>query len=304
MNSEKDISGGVLIDKPRDWTSHDVVQKIRSKLKTKKVGHTGTLDPMATGLLVVLVGSSVRLSDYLLNQDKSYSVICELGFETDTWDITGIEQHRNTEITLNERTIREAVYTLEGRFEWPVPLYSAKKVNGQVLYNIARKNKDLENYEGPKASMNFWGLENICVNGNRVSFDVSCSKGSYIRSWVYQLGRALGVGATMTSLRRTRVGSLSIDDAVSLESEFISKQTLLSEIKSFRSIQSLLENQAIVPISEVEFLRLKNGLVSHSFQERLRNIIVEDVIYPEFKGRVVGILRGPWPFKVARLLDT
>jgi tRNA pseudouridine55 synthase len=194
-------------------TSHDVVARVRKILRQKSVGHTGTLDPLATGLLVMVLGDATKLSDYLIAEDKSYDVKARFGLTTDTLDRDG-QILRQTPCDLAAGEILEAARRLEGSFDWPVPLFSATKIGGQKLCDLGRAGKDVDL---PIKTMNFANVELIEGSGTRASFRLSCSKGSFVRTWVDQLGRILGVGAIVDELRRTRVGGWSVRQALGLE---------------------------------------------------------------------------------------
>ncbi len=208
-------NGLLLVDKPAGMTSHDVVAKVRRALKQKSVGHTGTLDPLATGLLVLVLGDATKLSDYLIAEDKSYQLKVRLGVTTDTLDVTGTILSEKA-CALPKSEIEIAVQSLEGDFEWEVPLFSAAKVDGKKLYEHGRAGTG-NSVELPTKLMSFWEPEIVDTTEASVTLDISCSKGSFVRTWAAKLGEALGVGGAIEQLRRTRVGSFLVENAATLE---------------------------------------------------------------------------------------
>ncbi len=205
--------GLLLIDKPSGLTSHDVVNRIRHIFNTREVGHAGTLDPMASGLLVVLMGEATKISDFVLNENKSYQMRVRLGVRTDTMDLTG-QVLSHEEVRQSADKIRETARSLVGTFMWTVPAYSAAKVNGQKLYQMARTQTPVEL---PVKEMTFWNLEISEVSQQGIEAHVECSKGSYIRRWASELGERLGCGATLESLRRTTCEPYRLTEALALE---------------------------------------------------------------------------------------
>lgn len=205
----------VPVDKPEGPTSHDVVARARRALNTRRVGHTGTLDPFASGLLLLCVGRATRLAEYLTGLDKTYEAEALLGVETDTLDREGtvVAEHEGWE-ELDEADIRRALEGLTGTIEQVPPQYSAKKVGGEAMHRKARRGEAVELAPVP---VTVHALELVAMELPRVRFTVRCSSGTYVRALARDLGRALGVGAHLTALRRTAVGRFSVADAVSLE---------------------------------------------------------------------------------------
>lgn len=205
----------VPVDKPEGPTSHDVVARARRALDTRRVGHTGTLDPFASGLLLLCVGRATRLAEYLTGMDKTYEAEALLGVETDTLDREGtvVAEHDGWE-ELDEADIRRAMAELTGTIRQVPPQYSAKKVGGEAMHRKARRGEAVELAPVP---VTVHALELVEVELPRVRFSVRCSSGTYVRALARDLGRALGVGGHLTALRRTAVGGFSVDDAVSLE---------------------------------------------------------------------------------------
>lgn len=211
--------GILLIDKPSDWTSHDVVAKLRNVLKIKKIGHSGTLDPIATGLLIILIGRQyTKQQDTFMKQDKVYEVAFKLGETTDTYDRTGSITSTADEQQLNqlsEEQVIEAIKSFQRTYQQTVPAYSAVKINGKKLYNQARKNQTPDVL--PSRQVTISAIEDVDVSDfQKITMTVTCSSGTYIRSLVHDIGQALQVGATMTALRRTKIGAFSVDQAIKL----------------------------------------------------------------------------------------
>lgn len=252
------MNGLILIDKPAGLTSHDVVQILKKKLNTPKVGHTGTLDPLATGLLAALVGPATKLSDYVMASDKAYEVELKLGVVTDTLDISG-KILRQSEKIPSEEVIRQIILETQGLLNLKIPKYSAKKVAGEKLYVKARAGID---FEAPSKDMKFWNVE--VLEGARDLWKVSleCSKGSFIRSWADTIGERLGCGACVSALRRTRLGQFSIDQAITLDK--VDPKTAV-----FIETREVLSSWPEVKVSPFEENLLRNGQIPHDLRARL-----------------------------------
>lgn len=213
----KDMTDGIInINKPEGWTSQDVCSKLRHVLKIKKIGHTGTLDPMATGVLPVCTGKATRIIEYYDADMKSYHAAMQLGIETDTLDITGEVLKTHDHSNVSETAVREAFKAYTGHVGQVPPKYSALKVDGRRAYDLAREGKDFElkkrYVDISRNEISFLDLERGIVE-----FDVTCSKGTYIRTICDDIGRALGCGAAMTSLTRTATGFFKIEDSHTIE---------------------------------------------------------------------------------------
>ena len=208
------MTGGiVIVDKPKDWTSHDVVGKLRRLFGERRVGHAGTLDPMATGVLPVFVGRATRAVEFMESADKEYLAGIKFGLETDTQDITGnIVSETDCHISADELTASLEKFT--GEIQQVPPMYSAIKINGKKLYELARRGIEVE--RKPR-KVQIKELRLISGRENEFSVLASVSKGTYIRTLCHDIGRYLGTGAVMTSLRRTRVGEYGENEAVSME---------------------------------------------------------------------------------------
>lgn len=206
------LNGIINIHKEAGFTSHDVVAKMRGICKQKKIGHTGTLDPQATGVLPVCLGSATKLCDMLTDKDKEYVAELLLGQVTDTQDTTGqvLEEHL---VTVTEEAVREAVESFVGDYDQVPPMYSALKVNGKKLYELAREGKEVER---AARRVHIAEIEILAINLPVVKMRVSCSKGTYIRTLCADIGAKLGCGGTMQSLVRSRVGNFKLQEAVTL----------------------------------------------------------------------------------------
>jgi tRNA pseudouridine55 synthase len=207
----------LLIDKPVGWTSHDVVAKLRGILKTKRIGHAGTLDPFATGLLVIGVGPGTKDLTALVGLDKTYIATARLGATSTTEDPEGIVTETVGaihELPLPE--VEEALNSFIGTYEQTASLYSAKKVGGKKLYDLARQGLG-DTVERPKKMVTISSLKLLTYSWPTLTFEVSCSSGTYIRALARDIGEKLGVGAYLTDLRRTRIGTFRIEDAKQLQ---------------------------------------------------------------------------------------
>lgn len=227
------MDGALIIDKPAGMTSHDVVARVRKIVGEKRVGHTGTLDPFATGVLVVLVGRATRLAQFLSNAEKEYEAVVRLGYATDTGDITGarVEKDKSefrvkaqSTQSIRKEDIEAALASLRGEIEQTLPMYSAKKIAGKKLYEYARRGEEVERkavhitvkaFEAVARENEFLKLndDGTCD----VSVRVVCSAGTYVRSLAESSGERLGVGAHLAELRRTRAGRFMIEDAITLD---------------------------------------------------------------------------------------
>ena len=206
------ISGVLVVDKPVGMTSHDVVQVIRRGTNIRRAGHTGTLDPRASGVLVVLIGPAVRLSEYVAASDKRYQAVIMLGTTTDTYDADG-KTLSSSPVNITEEQFDTELQKFVGQIEQVPPPYSAIKVQGHKAYELARKGEEVE--LEPRI-INVYSLELLEWAPPEVVIDVNCSSGTYVRSLVNDLGARLGCGATLTGLRRTKSGRFTLRDAVPL----------------------------------------------------------------------------------------
>ena len=259
------MNGIIIVNKPYGYTSRDIVNILCKKFKTKRIGHTGTLDPIATGVLILCIGSATKLGEALTSDDKEYIATVELGTLTDTLDNTGnVIKEEKTNVNVNQ--IKKALEKMQGVYEQEVPIYSAVKINAKKLYEYAREgiNVDL-----PKRMVNIKSLElinNIKYENNKTTFQIRChvSKGTYIRSLVNDIAHELGTVGTMTSLNRVKQGIFNISDAYTLEDIENDNYKLLS-------IKEALSNVKQVIVSGEVLFKIKNGT-------RLENIYHSDKV--------------------------
>ena len=206
----------INILKPTGMTSHDVVSCVRRTLNMKKVGHTGTLDPDAAGVLPICLGRATKVSELILNKYKSY--ICELtlGIETDTYDSSGTILYRNDDLNIEESKIREAFKSQEGEIEQLPPVYSALKINGQKMCDLARKGK-ADSIDIKPRKVNIKKIDILNISQNKITFYVECSKGTYVRSICHDIGEYLNCGGHMSFLLRTSSGRFNLENSITLE---------------------------------------------------------------------------------------
>lgn len=236
------MNGILIIDKPPGLTSHDVVSRVRRILNTRRVGHTGTLDPFATGVLVILVGKATRLAQFLDKDEKEYEAIVQFGYETDSGDLTGT-RIKDCGLRMQEVSERLAAVNWDkvlpefrGRIEQVPPMYSAKKVAGRKLYEIAREGREIER---KSVEVVIHELEILSTNQTSAGLRVICSAGTYIRTLAEDIGRKIGLGAHLTGLRRTRAGKFELSESVKLEN-LEHEQTLLPLRKAVSHLPSVV----------------------------------------------------------------
>ncbi|MEY4816961.1 MAG: tRNA pseudouridine(55) synthase TruB [Verrucomicrobiota bacterium] len=210
----RELEGILLIDKPRDHTSHDVVARLRGKLKMKRIGHAGTLDPMATGLLVILVGKATKVSQYLVSLDKEYEGTIELGKVTDTQDAEGEVMATKPVPVLTEDEVQATIKSFLGdQYQLP-PMYSAIKIAGQPLYKAARKGEEVVR-EPRFIRVMSWDL--LRFASPQIDFRLRCTKGTYVRTLAHDLGAKIGCGAHLAALRRTATDKFTVSQALTLD---------------------------------------------------------------------------------------
>ena len=207
------INGIINVKKEKGYTSHDVVAKLRGILKQKKIGHTGTLDPDATGVLPVCLGKGTKLCDMLADGTKTYVAGLLLGMDTDTQDTSGTILHQSSTEGLTEEKVSNCIDSFQGEQMQIPPMYSALKVNGQKLCDLARQGKEVERKARP---VTFYEIRITGMNLPHVQLEVTCSKGTYIRTLCHDIGQKLGCGGCMESLVRTRVGRFTLEDSMTL----------------------------------------------------------------------------------------
>ena len=315
--------GIVLLNKSRGISSFKAINKLKWIIGSNKVGHAGTLDPIAEGLLIVMINNATKFSDNLMKKDKEYFVELELGYETDTYDTEGeITEKYEGDINISDEKILEVINSFTGEIMQVPPMYSAIKINGEKLYELARKGIEVER-EARKVKI--YSIREIHVENKgkcRISFYTEVSSGTYIRSLVRDIGRKLGVYATMTRLVRTKIDRYSIEESVSLEeieeklaegkeapkeniSEDISDNTeKVKEIIKFKNIECIF-NYEKISISEEKYKKLKNGMTVLVGFKKFKDIhtVTENNLYcvyvknetlgkKEFKGIVKVIRKG------------
>lgn len=245
------MNGIVIIDKPAGWTSQDVVSKLRGVLRTRRIGHGGTLDPMATGVLPVFVGRATRGVEFFEHAEKTYEATLRLGLTTDTEDISGTVLEEK-EVSISEADFLGVLPQFRGKIQQIPPMYSALKVNGQKLYDLARKGKEVERQ--PR-EIEIFKLECLEFNGREARLRVACSKGTYIRTLCKDIGQALGCGGCMAALHRVTAGEYTIDQAVSLE-ELVAAENPERYLRPVDSMFHIFPAHTLTPNQEK---RCRNG---------------------------------------------
>lgn len=246
--------GILIIDKEAGFTSHDVVAKLRGICKQKRIGHTGTLDPDAVGVLPVCLGSATGICDMLADQDKEYEAVLQLGLTTDTQDASGVVISR-CEPTVTEAQAEQVIASFTGSYQQIPPMYSALKVNGKKLYELAREGKEIER---KAREVTIEKIEIISMTLPEVTMRVVCSKGTYIRTLCHDIGQALSCGGIMKSLKRTRVGSFGINQAIKLDqAEEAMKKDQLHAVMI--PIDRMFAQLAAVQVKEQYYKLLLNG---------------------------------------------
>lgn len=263
------MNGILIVNKPKGYTSRDIVNIISKKLNTKKVGHTGTLDPIAEGLLVVPIGRALKISELLTSEKKEYIAKVILGYETDMLDITGKEIKRNIPNVDKDKLI-EVLNSFIGKYNQEVPMYSAVKVNGRKLYEYARSNIQIT---PPSKIVEIYSislLEEPIYKDDTVEFTMKCevSKGTYIRSLIRDIAYKLSTYGTMKELIRTKQGSFLLEDAFTLEDIQKDNYKLLS-------IKEALPNIKITKIDDKTLKQVKNGMVLDKFFEEEISLLVD-----------------------------
>lgn len=245
------MNGIVIVDKPQGWTSQDVTARLRRVYATRRIGHGGTLDPMATGVLPVFVGRATRGVEFFEHAEKTYETLLLLGRTTDTQDVTGTVLAEKT-VRLSPADIENVLPRFRGNILQVPPMYSALKVNGKKLYELARKGQEVERQPRP---ITVFELTNLGFDGTRLRLRVKCSKGTYIRTLCQDIGEALGCGGCMEALRRVRAGEYGIEDAVPLE------QLLESETPEqyLRSLDTMFAHCPAVTLTANQEKRCRNG---------------------------------------------
>ena len=245
------MNGIVIVDKPQDWTSQDVTARLRRVFNTRRIGHGGTLDPMATGVLPVFVGRATRGVEFFEHAEKTYETTLRSGLTTDTEDITGTILEGKP-VCVTETQVLSVLEQFKGEIQQIPPMYSAIKMNGQKLVDLARKGKEVE--RKPR-TITIFALDFLGMTGNDVRLRVHCSKGTYIRTLCKDIGETLGCGGCMAALRRTSAGNYTEAEAIPL-----SKLVDCENPEAFlRSVDTLFAEHPAVTLTEKQALRTRNG---------------------------------------------
>ena len=243
------MNGIIIVNKEKNYTSRDVVNIISKILGTKKVGHTGTLDPIAEGVLVICVGKCTKLCDYFTSNDKEYIAEFKLGYETDTLDYTG-KIIKSSNLKVNEEQINEVIKNFIGKYNQVVPIYSAVKINGKKLYEYARNNIDVSL---PSRVVDIKNIEVLNID-ETIKIQCKVSKGTYIRSLIRDIGDKLGTYATMTSLIRTRQGEFSLENSYSLEDIKNNNYNMIT-------VEEIFEKYPKVFLDDKQYKKVSNGVI-------------------------------------------
>lgn len=262
------MNGIIIINKPKDYTSHDVVAKVKKSLNLKKVGHTGTLDPNATGVLILLLNNGTKFAKYLINHDKEYEVVLKLGIKTDTADGEG-NIIKEEQVNIKEKEeIEKVLKSFIGKQEQFPPMYSAIKVNGKKLYEYAREGKKVE-VNSRKIEIYSIKLKNINNKENEIQFKVSCSKGTYIRSLCEDIATKLETIGYMKDLKRTVVGDFNLNQAITIEELESNKEQVIKN--KIITLEELFKNNSKIVLNKENLQMFLNGVKI--------NIIAQDGIY-------------------------
>ena len=245
------MNGIVIVDKPQGWTSQDVTARLRRVFNTRRIGHGGTLDPMATGVLPVFVGRATRGVEFFEHAEKVYETVLKPGITTDTEDITGTVLTEQDAFITGEM-LEEVLAKFRGDIMQVPPMYSALKVNGQKLYDLARKGKEVERQPRP---ITIHELTLLGMEAEGIRLRVRCSKGTYIRTLCKDIGQALGCGGCMAALRRVAAGEYTAEEAVPLQ---VLLETENPE-QYLRPVDSMFRNYPQVTLSEKQEIRCRNG---------------------------------------------
>ena len=267
------MDGIIVVNKEKDYTSRDIVNIVGKAFNTKKVGHTGTLDPLTTGVLVVGINKATKVFELLFHDDKEYIAEVKLGVLTDTLDITGnVLEEKKVEV--KKEIIEDALNHFKGTYLQEVPKYSAVKVNGKKLYEYAREDKEVEL---PKKEVTIKEIELLSYNKDTFSFKCTVSKGTYIRSLIRDIGDYLNIPCTMSNLIRTRQGVFKIEGSNTLEDIKNNKTRIIS-------LKDALSNYKQIEVDEELKFKIQNG-------QKLKKIYKEDIIIFIYKNKVIAIYK-------------
>lgn len=278
-------SGIINVYKEKGFTSFDVVAKLRGILKTKKIGHTGTLDPDAEGVLPVCIGRATKVCDILTDKDKVYEAVMLLGVETDTQDTSG-EVLKELPVEVSEEAVKEAILSFVGEYAQVPPMYSALKVNGKKLYELAREGKTVER---KARNVQIFSIEILEMDLPRVRMSVHCSKGTYIRTLCHDVGQKLGCGGCMDKLLRTKVGVFELADTLKLtEIDALAREGLVED--RIISVDELFEDYTKVWMKQEFDVVVHNGnrVKKRMFEDKLSSNAERLRVY-DSKGEFIGI---------------
>ena len=288
------VDGLLLSDKPIGLSSSQLVSKIKFLFRAKKAGHTGTLDPMATGLLPICLGEATKFSSYLFDANKTYAAKIKLGFTSSTADAEGTLKDLNIVKLPNKTEVTNVLKTFEGAIEQTPPMYSALKHDGKPLYEYARQGIQIPR---KKRIITIFSIKLINLEKDELILEINCSKGTYIRTLAEDIGEKLKVGGYLSSLRRTVVGSLTINDAIALDS--IEESLVEDRFKFINPIDRFLNNFDSLIVSNDEASAIKDGKIVHK-KEALENIYRLYTQENFFIGLAEGDAKGN--LKVKRLM--
>lgn len=283
------MDGIIVIDKPLGLTSHDVIHKLRKTLKTKRVGHAGTLDPQASGVLIVMVNKATKLSNYLVLDSKEYIATFKLGLATTTQDLEGeVVAEKTYQNDISKEKLLEVLKQYEGKQIQTPSIYSAIKVNGKKLYEYARNNEEVEI---PKREIEVYKIELIDFVDDLVTVKVACSSGTYIRSLCYDIAASLNYPGVLTKLRRTKSGYFTIEQACSLEDVENNNYQMISILESLKGLEKVVVDQEV----EKDVL---NGKTLKIEQEHDFVVVNENddvlAIYNQSEKGIAKMKRGLW----------
>ena len=247
------MEGIIIVNKPKGITSFDVIRKLKKILKTKKIGHTGTLDPLATGVMLICIGKATKLASDLEAKDKVYIADFDIGYATDTYDIEGKKIAENI-IDVSKEDLEQSIKKFIGNIKQVPPMYSAIKIDGNKLYHLARKGIEVER---PERNVTIEYINLLDFKDNKAKIETKVSKGCYIRSLIYDIGQDLGTYATMTALQRKQVGDYSLEDSCSLEQ--IEEMVLNNDFKFLKTIEEIFSYDKYSLQTEKELTLYKNG---------------------------------------------
>ena len=291
---KQEINGLLIIDKPLGFSSNQTLSKIKWLYNPKKAGHTGTLDPLATGILPVCLGEATKFSSYLFDANKTYAAKIKLGFTSSTADAEGTLKDLNIVKLPNKTEVTNVLKTFEGAIEQTPPMYSALKHDGKPLYEYARQGIQIPR---KKRIITIFSIKLINLEKDELILEINCSKGTYIRTLAEDIGEKLKVGGYLSSLRRTVVGSLTINDAITLDS--IEESLVEDRFKFINPIDRFLNNFDSLIVSNDEASAIKDGKIVHK-KEALKNIYRLYTQENFFIGLAEGDAKGN--LKVKRLM--